>query len=141
MSTYSFSRICYRFFQVLITGYKQSVTGCGSQWSHVVVTQRKLMCDPHIEIEFDFEEKHKHLKWTSLSTTHLLMVISIWGLGSRYFCWVTTTWLLWEPQPVRLCLLPLLNPKFISCIIFTLYCRTYSLHFRPITSFLISVYV
>jgi len=55
-----------------VTGYKRSVTGCGSQISHVVVTQRKQR-DPHIEIEFDFDEKHIHLKWSSLITTHLLM--------------------------------------------------------------------
>ena len=30
-------------FYLSSTGYKQSVTGCGSQQSHVVVTQRKLM--------------------------------------------------------------------------------------------------
>ena len=27
----------------IITGYNQSVTGCGSQRKHVVVTQRKLI--------------------------------------------------------------------------------------------------
>jgi len=29
--------------QIQITGYNQSVTGCGSQRRHVVITQRKLM--------------------------------------------------------------------------------------------------
>jgi len=29
-------------FKIVTTGYNQSVTGCGSQRRHVVVTQRKL---------------------------------------------------------------------------------------------------
>ena len=48
--------------------------------------------DPHSLIECDFVEKHyMHEKWSSLSTTHILMYMflnkvmySIWGLGSRY---------------------------------------------------------
>jgi len=44
------------------TGYNQSVTCCGSERRHVVVTQRKLIKkhDPHPQIEFDFVEHHTH---------------------------------------------------------------------------------
>jgi len=45
------------------TGYNHSVTGCGSQRRHVVVTQQKNLSrqrDPHPQIEFDFVEKHIH---------------------------------------------------------------------------------
>jgi len=36
--------VCMFFYmQHDTTGYNQSVTGCGSQLKHVVVTQRKLM--------------------------------------------------------------------------------------------------
>jgi len=50
------------FFGLIITGYNQSVTGCGSQRRHVVITQRNLcrQRDPHPQIEFDFVEKHIH---------------------------------------------------------------------------------
>ena len=45
---------------------QQGVMGCGSQRSHVVVTNENLckQRDPHLEIEFDFDEKHIHLKWS-----------------------------------------------------------------------------
>ena len=50
---------------------QQQVTGSGSQRSHVVVTNENLckQHDPHLEIEFDLDEKHIHL----LSTTQFLM--------------------------------------------------------------------
>jgi len=33
--------------------------------------------DPHPQIEFDFVEKQIHKKWSSLSTTHILMYMYI----------------------------------------------------------------
>jgi len=47
----------FNFITHVITGYNQSVTGCGSQRRHVVVTQLR---DPNPQIEFDFVEKHIH---------------------------------------------------------------------------------
>jgi len=39
----AFSDINEKRYKLRSTGYNQSVTGCGSQRRHVVVTQRKLM--------------------------------------------------------------------------------------------------
>ena len=100
------------FSAPVVTGYQRSVTGCGSQRSHVVVAQWKLKCinckqrDPHIIIiEFDFDENHIHLKWSSFSTTHLLLYMFLIEVKFNFededhaiyisYRWVTTIWLCW----------------------------------------------
>ena len=62
--------ICVKTVVYKLTGYNQSVTGCGSQRRHVVVTQRNQR-DLNPQIEFDFVEKHITLKnvWCSTKTT------------------------------------------------------------------------
>jgi len=60
---------------IISTGYNQSVTDCGSQRRHVVVTQQKLIliADPHPQIEFDFVEKHIHKSVCGAQRRPLLM--------------------------------------------------------------------
>jgi len=83
------------------TGFNQSVTGCGSQRRQCSCYSTKNSCkqhDPHPQIEFDFVVKHIHQKWSSLSTTHILMCMFLnevkFTLRIRItiFIWVFVKW-------------------------------------------------
>jgi len=72
-----------------ITGYNQSVTGCGSQRRHVVVTQReqRKQRDPHPQIEFDFDGKQIHYNVCDAQRKPLLSFETpfMWEICGRSF--------------------------------------------------------
>jgi len=89
------------FAYYMITGYKHSVTGCGSQRSHVVVPQRKLM------LTVVFVEHHtplhvyvSHRSQIQFEDEDHTIHNSVRG--------VTTTCLRLKPQLVTLCLYPVM---------------------------------
>jgi len=98
------------------TGYKQSVTGCGSQRRHVVVTQRKLVWTAWssssnwiwlrwetFTLKVVFVEHHKHFNEYVSQRSQIQFEDEDHAVYIS-FRWVTTTCLRWEPQPVTLCL-------------------------------------
>jgi len=107
------------FAYYMITGYKHSVTGCGSQRSHVVVPQRKLM------LTVVFVEHHtplhvyvSHRSQIQFEDEDHTIHNSVRG--------VTTTRLCLEPQLVTLCLYPVMIKDVYLWQLPLSYCRLFS---------------
>jgi len=96
-----------------ITGYNQSFTGCGSQRKQCSCYSTKTNVHSNLiglhwekyTLKVVFVEHHTQICVYVSQRSQIQFEDEDRAIYMR-FCWVTTTWLRWEPQPVTLWLYP-----------------------------------